>query len=65
MSGEAVTVRVDGAVCVGIGQCEAFEPDTFEVDDDGVAVVLGEGRLPRDRAEAAIERCPSGAISLG
>ncbi len=59
-----VRLVVDPQVCVGIGQCEALEPDVFEIDDDGVAVTLGAGTLPIERANAVTEACPSGAISV-
>lgn len=61
---ELVTVDVDGEVCVGIGQCELLEPEMFRVDDDGLAVIIGSGRLPVERAAAVVEACPSGAIRI-
>jgi len=62
---DLVAVRVDEEVCIGAGQCEMLEEGTFLIDDDtAIAKVIGSGRLPRDRADVVIERCPSGAISL-
>ncbi len=59
-----VRLVVDDAICVGIGQCEALEPDTLVVDDDGVSNVVEGATLPAERAAIVIERCPSGAISV-
>lgn len=64
-SDDLVTVRVNDEVCIGAGQCEMFEEDTFYVDDDTViATVIGTGTLPRDRAEKVVQMCPSSAISI-
>lgn len=63
MSGVRVTIDAD--ICVGIGQCEALEPEVFVYDEDeGRARVRDGATLPPDRAEAAVRACPSGAIAL-
>lgn len=62
---DLVTVEIDQDVCVGVGQCELLEDRVFRLDDDeGVSVVVGDGRLPRRRAEIVVDKCPSGAISI-
>jgi len=38
--------------------------DRFELDDDVLVTVIGDGTLPRDRAVAAADRCPGRAISF-
>lgn len=64
-SEDLVLVAVDAEVCIGVGQCELLEPEVFRVDDDdGMSRLSGDGRLPRDRAERVIDKCPSGAISV-
>ncbi|MCP5024852.1 MAG: ferredoxin [Actinomycetia bacterium] len=58
-------MKINDEVCLGVGQCELLEPETFELDDDeGMSHVIGEGRLPRARAEIVVDRCPSSAISI-
>jgi ferredoxin len=60
-----VRVVIDAEVCVGIGQCEALEPEVFVYDEDeGRARVRDGATLPPERAEAAVRACPSGAISI-
>jgi ferredoxin len=58
-------VVVDRDRCVGSGTCEALAPDVFEVDDDGVLVVV---REPTDGEEPdvrdAVTACPTRALSL-
>lgn len=62
---ELVGVQVNEDACIGAGQCEMLEEETFYVDDDTViAGVIGTGMLPRDRAVKVVETCPSRAITL-
>ncbi len=62
---DLVTIAIDDEVCIGVGQCELLEPDVFRIDDDtGIAELVGDGRLPKDRAKVAIEKCPSRALSI-
>ncbi|MXW77071.1 MAG: ferredoxin [Acidimicrobiaceae bacterium] len=62
---DLVTVELDQDVCVGVGQCELLEGGVFRLDDDeGISTVIGDGRLPRRRAEIVVEKCPSSAISI-
>jgi ferredoxin len=59
-------VEVDRDRCVGSGTCEALAPAVFEVDDDGVLVLLrpepGEGELSDVRD--AVTACPTRALAL-
>ena len=64
-SSDKVKVVVNSDVCIGSGQCEMLEEETFLVDDDTViAGVVGTGLLPPDRAQVVISTCPTGAISI-
>jgi ferredoxin len=57
---------VDYDKCTGLGVCEAEAPDLFEVQDDGSLTVLNEcpGADQRAAAEAAVEACPTEALSI-
>lgn len=62
---DLVSMLVDEDKCIGAGQCEMLEEDTFYVDDDTViAKVIGTGQLDRERAKVIVETCPSQAISI-
>lgn len=62
---DRVRLTVDRGVCLGVGQCELLEPETFRLDDDEeLAELIGPGTLPRGRAEAVVDRCPSSAIAI-
>jgi ferredoxin len=59
-------IVVDRDKCTGLGMCEAEAPDLFEVQDDGSLVVLEEKPAEDKRAEleAAVESCPTEALSI-
>ena len=62
---DLVRVAVDPDTCIGAGQCEMLEEDTFVIDDDTmISTVVGTGLLPRERAELVVDRCPGRAISI-
>ena len=62
---ELVGVQVNEDTCIGSGQCEMLEEETFYVDDNTViASVIGTGMLPADRAKKVIDTCPTRAISV-
>jgi len=61
---DQVRMAVDRDSCIGAGQCEMNDEDVFELDDDVLVTVIGDGTLPRDRAVAAADRCPGRAISF-
>ena len=59
-------IVVDYSKCTGLGMCEAEAPDIFEVQDDGTLVLLDEtpSEDQRAAAEAAVESCPTEALSI-
>lgn len=62
---DVVRVAVDQELCIGGGICEMLEPEMFELDEDVViSSVIGNGLLPRARAEVAVDRCPGRAIAI-
>ena len=62
---DLVRLQVNEDTCIGSGQCEMLEEETFFVDDDTViAGVIGTGMLPADRAKKVIDTCPTKAISI-
>jgi ferredoxin len=59
-------IVVDYNKCTGLGMCEAEAPELFEVQDDGSLLVLQEKPDADRRAEleAAVESCPTEALSI-
>ncbi|GHJ37878.1 ferredoxin [Streptomyces sp. TS71-3] len=59
-------LKADFGACQGYANCVAGAPDAYDIDDDGVVVLLKEqvpeGDLPRLR-EAA-RSCPVSALTI-
>lgn len=59
-------IVVDRAKCTGLGICEAYAPEIFEVNDDGDLVLAAE-LVSEDLLEAvekAVDGCPTEALRL-
>jgi len=66
MSPGAVPDRVviDRDACMGSGNCAFWAPDVFGLDDDDVAVVIGDVAGREDEVRKAAANCPTSAIHL-
>ncbi len=49
---------------MGSGNCLFWAPETFDLNEDGHAIVLGHGLSSDERVHIAADGCPVGAISL-
>ena len=60
-------VKADHGQCQGYANCVAGADDTFDLDDDGVVVVLRPEIPEEDRArvETAALSCPVSALTVG
>jgi ferredoxin len=56
----------DRSVCQGYGNCVVSAPDVYDVDDDGLVVLLVDtiADLDRDGIEEAVCGCPVNALSI-
>ena len=61
---EPLDVKVDWERCMGSGNCLFWAPGTFDLSEDGHAVVLDPAATDEERLRVAAEGCPVGAISL-
>jgi ferredoxin len=59
-------IAVDRDRCVGSGTCEALAPEVFEVDDDGVLVVLRDEPDEDEQSDVrdAVTACPTRALTI-
>jgi ferredoxin len=57
-------IRVDRDLCMGSAQCAGYAPNTFDQDDDAVAIVVSQHGDPEEKVQSAIANCPTQAISL-
>lgn len=54
---------IDRDLCTGDEVCTSIAPDTFELDDDGKAVVKDPEGDDESIIQTAIDSCPVDAIS--
>ncbi len=65
MDSSPITVIVDRDACIGAQNCLHWAPGLFEIDDEGLAVVVGDpAALSREQLVQAVEGCPTQAIRL-
>jgi ferredoxin len=54
-------VQIDRSLCNGMASCVKVAPDTFDLDDEGIAIVSGDAG---ESAVEAAECCPFAAIGV-
>ncbi len=54
---------VDADLCTGCTLCTSIAASTFEMNDDGIAVVIDAEGDDKDTIDEAIDSCPVEAIS--
>ncbi len=57
-------VRVDRDLCIGVGNCVAFAPTVFKLDDEKKAVVIDPKSVDEFTLLEAAKSCPEAAIIL-
>jgi ferredoxin len=57
-------IDVDRELCMGSGNCIFWAPGVFELDDDGIAVVVDPTAAPADKIALAVDGCPTKAITV-
>ena len=55
---------IDREACMGSGHCTFTAPGVFELDDDGIAVVVDVDAAPEADVRAAARQCPAKAITV-
>jgi ferredoxin len=60
MAGE-LTVNRDR--CMGSGQCTFYAPNTFDLDEDSIAVVIDRRGDSDEKVQTAIDVCPTRSIA--
>jgi len=49
---------------MGSGNCSFWAPGVFDLDDDGIAIVVDVNAQPEDKIVLAGQGCPTQAISV-
>ena len=57
-------VRVDRNLCIGVGNCVAYAPTVFALDEENRAVVLDPSSVDDETLLGAAESCPENAIII-
>ena len=57
-------IRVDRSLCMGSGQCSWYAPNTFDQDDETIAIVVDQHGDPAEAIQTAVDSCPTRAISI-
>ena len=60
----SVEIRIDREACMGSGNCSFWAPGVFELDDEGIAVVVDPTAAPEDKVVLAAQGCPTSAITV-
>jgi ferredoxin len=58
----AVDIELQRDLCMGSGNCSFWAPGVFELDDDGVVVVLDPTAADDEKIILAAQGCPTQAI---
>ena len=57
-------IEIDRDLCMGSGNCVYEAPGAFDLDEDGIAVVVDPAAAPEDKVVNAAQRCPTRAITI-
>jgi ferredoxin len=57
-------IRIDRSLCMGSGQCSWYAPNTFDQDDETIAIVTDPEGDPEEAIKTAVVSCPTQAISI-
>src|ERR1700748_3732534 len=60
----ALDIRIDREACMGSGNCSFWAPGVFDLDDDGIAIVVDATAMPDDKIVLAAQGCPTQAIAI-
>ncbi len=60
----ALEIKINREICMGSGNCSFWAPETFDLDDDGVAIVTSIDGSPEEKVILAAQGCPTQAISI-
>jgi ferredoxin len=57
-------IRIDREKCMGSGNCSFWAEGVFDLDDEGIAVVVDPTAGPEDKIILAMQGCPTQAITV-
>ena len=57
-------IRIDREMCMGSGNCQFWAPGVFDLDEDGVAIIVDINAQTDDKIVLAAQGCPTQAIAV-
>ena len=60
----ALSIEINREVCMGSGNCSFWAPAVFDLDDDGIAIVIDAEGDAEDKVILAAQGCPTQAIAV-
>ena len=57
-------ISIDRGRCMGSGNCSFWAEGVFDLDEDGVAVVIDPTAAPEEKVVLAMQGCPTQAITV-
>lgn len=60
----ALRIEIDRDACMGSGNCGFWAPGAFDLDDDGIAIVIDAEAADDEKIVLAGQGCPTQAISI-
>jgi ferredoxin len=64
MAESNLKIEIDREQCMGSGMCTVYAPETFDMDDEGKAMVIDPAGNSAEEIRTAAASCPTGAIIL-
>jgi len=59
-----VEISINRETCMGSGNCAYWAPGVFDLDEQGLAIVVDPGAADDERIRLAAEGCPTQSIVL-
>lgn len=60
----SLDIVIDADKCMGSGNCSFWAPGVFELNDDGIAIVVDAAAAPEEKILLAAQGCPTQAIAV-
>ena len=57
-------LSINRDACMGSGNCSFWAPGVFDLDDEGIAIIVDPAAQPDDKVILAAQGCPTQAISV-
>ena len=59
-----ITIRILRDICISAGTCTVYAPKTFDIDDEGIAIIKKKEWDKLEKIIAAAKSCPVLAIEV-